>query len=60
MINLKELLECSNLKLIKNQDKIYFGLVEKKKRHGIGVNVSRDGKIYEGEFSNNEKFGLGV
>jgi hypothetical protein len=53
MINLKELLECSNLKLIKNQDKIYFGLVEKKKRHGLGVNVSRDGKIYEGEFSNN-------
>jgi hypothetical protein len=48
------------LKLIKNQDKIYFGQVEKKKRHGNGVNISKDGKIYEGQFANNEKFGAGV
>lgn len=34
--------------------------MEKKKRHGYGVNINKDGRIYEGEFANNEKFGQGV
>jgi len=52
-MNINSLLESQNLKLIKNQDKIYFGQVERKKRNGNGVNISKDGRVYEGQFSNN-------
>ena len=52
-MNINSLLESKNLKLIKNQDKIYFGQVERKKRNGNGVNISKDGRVYEGQFSNN-------
>jgi hypothetical protein len=52
-IDVKQLLESVNLKLIKNQDKIYFGQVDKKKRIGKGINITKDGKLFEGEFANN-------
>lgn len=40
------MLDASNLKLIKSDGKIYFGQVDRKKRHGYGINVYKDGKIY--------------
>lgn len=47
-MTINQLLETQNLKLIKSQDKIYFGQVERKKRSGYGVNISKDGRVYEG------------
>lgn len=43
---MKELLGCAELKLIKNEGKIYFGQVERKKRSGKGVNVTVEGKVF--------------
>ena len=48
IFKLKKLLDSPTLKLIKSKDKIYFGQVDKKKRTGIGIYVSREGKLYEG------------
>ena len=53
LFSLRDLLDSKNLKLIKNDGKIYFGQVERKKRAGKGICVYREGKIYEGEFSDN-------
>jgi len=58
--NIEHLLNSSHLKLIKNQDKIYFGEVNNKKRDGMGINVLKDGKLYEGYFQGNEKNGMGI
>ena len=60
LFKLKHLLESTNLKLIKSNDKIYFGEVEKKKRNGKGIYVTRQGKLYEGYFKENERHGKGV
>lgn len=47
------MLESTNLKLIKNANKIYFGQIERKKKSGKGICVYKEGKIYEGEFQEN-------
>lgn len=41
-----ELLDSPRLKLIKSDNKIYFGEVDKKKREGRGIYVHKDGKLY--------------
>lgn len=57
---IKELLKSKNVKLVKNHDKIYFGQVENKKRSGKGIYISKEGKLYEGYFKDNERNGYGV
>ena len=48
LFTLQDLLDSKNLKLIKNDGKIFFGQVDRKKRSGNGICVYREGKIYEG------------
>jgi hypothetical protein len=40
------LLDSNNLKLIKQDGKIYFGQLERKKRVGKGICIFKEGKIY--------------
>ncbi len=42
------LLDSPKLKLIKSDNKIYFGEVDRKRREGRGIYLQRDGKLYEG------------
>lgn len=42
------MLDSSRLKLIKSDNKIYFGEVDRKKREGKGIYLNKDGKLYEG------------
>ena len=60
LFSLRDLLNSNNLKLIKNDGKIYFGQVDRKRRSGMGICVYKEGKIYEGEFSDNERNGIGI
>lgn len=46
LFTLQDLLDSKNLKLIKNDGKIFFGQVDRKKRSGKGVCVYKEGKIY--------------
>jgi hypothetical protein len=39
---------------------IYFGLVERKMRTGNGILISKDGRLYEGEFYEHDKHGGGI
>lgn len=50
---MEDLIGSNKLKLIKNEGKIYFGLIEQKKRQEFGINFRKDGKIFEGEFKDN-------
>ena len=50
---LQDLLAHLDLKLVKNEGKIFFGLVKNRKRQGAGISVSREGKVYEGEYDKN-------
>lgn len=47
-VSSEALLESPRLKLVKSDNKIYFGEVERKRREGRGVCVQREGKLYEG------------
>ncbi len=47
-MGVEELLESARLKLIKSDNKIYFGEVERKEREGRGIYIQKDGKLYEG------------
>jgi hypothetical protein len=57
---LNDLLNSNNLKLIKQDGKIYFGQVDRKKKSGIGICMFKEGKIYEGQFCDNDKTGCGI
>jgi hypothetical protein len=47
-ISTEALLDSPKLKLVKSDNKIYFGEVERKRREGRGVYLQRDGRLYEG------------
>lgn len=47
-MHLGDILDANNLKLIKSEGKIYFGQIDRKKRNGQGINVYKEGKVYEG------------
>jgi ribosomal protein L13E len=47
-ITTEALLDSPRLKLIKSDNKIYFGEVDRKRREGRGLYFQRDGKLYEG------------
>jgi hypothetical protein len=47
-VSVEALLESPKLKLIKSDNKIYFGEVDRKRREGKGIYLQRDGKLYEG------------
>jgi hypothetical protein len=40
--------EKEKVRVIKTENKIYFGEIENKKKEGIGISIYRDGKFYEG------------
>lgn len=42
------LLNSPRLKLIKGDNKIYFGEVDRKRREGRGIYLQKEGKLYEG------------
>lgn len=42
------LLSSAKLKLIKGDNKIYFGEIDRKRREGRGIYLQREGKLYEG------------
>lgn len=46
----QQLLDASDLKLVKNENRIYFGQISGKKKKGLGIMFSKEGKIYEGHF----------
>jgi hypothetical protein len=54
------LLDSPNLKLVKADSKIYFGEVYRKNKQGLGIYLQKEGRVYEGEFMNNEKNGRGI
>ena len=54
------LLDSPRLKMVKSEGKIYFGEVDRKQRHGWGVQIDKSGHIYEGQFHSNEKRGKGI
>ena len=65
-ISTSQLFETEGTRIIKNQNKIYLGQVINKKKHGkgrffiiLGIAVYRDGRIYEGQFYENQKSGYG-
>ena len=57
LFNIKELLQTSNLKLLKIDGNIYFGQMEKKKKNGKGIYITKEGRLFEGYFYDNEKYG---
>ena len=42
------LLDSPRLKLVKSEGKIYFGEVDRKQRHGWGIQIEKSGHVYEG------------
>lgn len=58
-VNPEELYEMPRVKIIKTENKVYFGQIEHKKKHGKGIVLYRQGKLYEGDFLFNEKSGFG-
>lgn len=53
LFTLNDLLNSTNLKLIKHDGKIYFGQIDRKKKSGKGICIYKEGKLYEGEFLDN-------
>ena len=47
---MKSLLDSKDLKLVKSNDRIFFGEVKIKKRTGKGIYLTKEGKLYEGYF----------
>ena len=48
------------VRLIKSNNKLYFGEVKGKVKHGQGILVDDKGKIYEGIFDLNDRNGYGI
>ncbi len=47
---IKDLRKLEKVKLIWAKEKIYFGQVEKKRKHGKGIIFYNSGKVFEGSF----------
>ena len=45
-LDLDMLLDSPRLKLIKSEGKIYFGEVDRKQRHGWGIQIEKSGHVY--------------
>ena len=61
-INIQKVMEkhMDLVRLIKSHNKIYFGQVKGKVRHGQGILIEEKGKIYEGQFDIGERNGYGI
>jgi len=49
----EQLFGLEGCRLIRMENKIYFGQVANKQKNGKGLSVCKDGKVYLGDFSNN-------
>ena len=52
VIDINELMN-SDCKLVRTEGKIFIGQIRAKKKHGIGVTIYREGRIYEGGYLDN-------
>ena len=43
-----EISEIATCRLVKGNDKVYLGEVFAKQKHGKGISIHKDGRIYEG------------
>ena len=59
LFDLAEIKQDTSFKEKKYGHSVYFGLFKGEKRHGFGVMLYKNGRIYEGEWENDFRSGNG-
>ncbi len=58
-IDFDEVLQSTNFKKKKYVDAIFLGETVGSKRHGKGAMIYKNGRLYEGDWSNDQRCGMG-
>lgn len=58
-VNVKEMRQSGNLKLKRSKGFSYYGEIVNGKRHGMGVMLFDDGRVFEGQWKFDQKHGKG-
>jgi hypothetical protein len=48
-----EMIKSPYLKLVKDEHRVYFGEILEHRKHGRGISLYKDGRVFEGKFANN-------
>ncbi|EAR82699.3 MORN motif protein (macronuclear) [Tetrahymena thermophila SB210] len=59
LFTMEQLNNDPNLKMKKYKQQVFYGIILNSKRHGNGVMVYQNGRIYEGQWENDLKHGRG-
>ena len=60
LFNYNNLLQSPNFTIVAFKDAVYRGqIVEGSKREGAGIMIYESGRIYEGEWFNDKRHGMG-
>lgn len=48
------------LKVKLYKESVYYGEIKQNKKQGLGIMIYKNGRLYEGEWQNDQKKGLGL